>query len=139
MTLNENENLVASDSSDAIVEKDLTDSNKLHPTKSETNLKPEESKATLYWAHFFKEKFIFLFTLQGDEWDRVSDVGSEKKDRHSDSASEASDTGTISNVKSENKTEGDNKGKANKNKNSSKKLENKIEKEKEKSNDVIFI
>ena len=66
----------------------------------------------------------------------MSDVGSEKKDRHSDSAGEASDTGTISNVKSERNSESDNKGKANKNKNSSIKAENKKEKEQKKSNDV---
>jgi hypothetical protein len=46
------------------------------------------------------KSFIYFdyLILKGDEWERVSDVGSEKKERHSDSASETSDTGTISNI-----------------------------------------
>jgi hypothetical protein len=86
------------------------------------------------------KSFIYFdyLILKGDEWERVSDVGSEKKERHSDSASETSDTGTISNIDNGKKKESENKGKINKSKGSSKKSEQKKGKEQEKSNDVSF-
>lgn len=115
LTLNENENLAKSDSSDVIIENDLNDSKKLLNPQIETE--PTQK------------------TEESDEWERVSDVGSEKKERHSDSASETSDTGTISNIDNGKKKESENKGKINKSKGSSKRSEQKKGKEQEKSND----